>query len=79
VIRPSCGCAADLFTVKATNRDNGIAQGAVQIDRDYFNKVCLLHAPIAEAEFESRFRMPRSVYELIHDGLLETDGYFLQK
>jgi hypothetical protein len=64
---------------KAQNRDNGIAQGAVQIDRDYFNRAGLIPAPIAEAEFERRFRMPRSVYELLREGVLATDGYFLQK
>jgi hypothetical protein len=46
---------------KAKNRDNGIAQGAEQIDRGYFNTVCLLPAPISEAELERRFRTPRSV------------------
>jgi hypothetical protein len=55
-------------------RDDGIAQGAEQIDRDYFNRVCLLPAPNAEAEFERRFRMPRSVYKVLREGLLETDG-----
>jgi hypothetical protein len=64
---------------KAKNRDNGIAQGAELIDRDYFSRVCLLPAPISEAEFERRFRMPRSVYEVLREGLLETDWYFLQK
>jgi hypothetical protein len=39
----------------------------------------MLPAPIAEAEFERRFRMPRSVYEVLREGLLETDGYVLQK
>jgi hypothetical protein len=62
---------------KAKNRDNDIAQGAEQIDWDFFNTVCLLPAPIAEAEFERRFRMPRSVYEVLREGLLETDEYFL--
>jgi hypothetical protein len=42
---------------KAKNRDNGIAQGAERIDRDYFNRVCTLPAPIAEAELECRFRI----------------------
>jgi hypothetical protein len=51
----------------------------MQIGRDYFNRVCLLPAPITEAEFERRFRMPRSVYELLREGLLETDEYFIQK
>jgi hypothetical protein len=46
---------------KAKNRDNGIAQGAEQIDRGYFNTVCLLPAPISEAELKRRFRTPRSV------------------
>jgi hypothetical protein len=64
---------------KAKNRDNGIAQGAELIDRDYFSRVCLLPAPISEAEFERRFRMPRSVYEVLREGSLETDWYFLQK
>jgi DNA-binding transcriptional regulator LsrR (DeoR family) len=36
---------------KANNRENGIARGAEQIDRDYFYRVCLLPAPIAEPEF----------------------------
>jgi hypothetical protein len=63
---------------KAKNCDNGFAQGAEQIDQGHFNRVCLLPAPIAEAEFERRFRMPRSLYEVLREGLLETDGYFLQ-
>jgi Plant transposon protein len=64
---------------KAGNRDTGIEQGAKQIDRDYFNRFSRLPAPIAEADFERRFRMPRSVYELLREGLLETDRYFIQK
>jgi hypothetical protein len=64
---------------KAKNRDNGVAQRAIQIDRDYFNRVCVLPAPIAGADVERIFRMPRSVYELLREGLLETDEYFLQK
>jgi Plant transposon protein len=64
---------------KAKNRYNFMAQGAMQIDRDYFSRVYLLPSPIEEAEFDRRFRMPRSVYELLREGLLETDEYFLQK
>jgi hypothetical protein len=64
---------------KAKNRDNGIVQGAEQIDQDYFNRVCLLPAPNAETVFERRLIMPRSVYEVLREGLVETDGYFLQK
>jgi hypothetical protein len=64
---------------KAKTRDNGIAQGAEQIDQDYFNRVCMLPAPILEAEFERRFRMPRSVYEVLREGLLETDGFSLHE
>jgi hypothetical protein len=61
---------------KAKNRDNGIAQGVEQIDRDYFNRVCLLPAPNAETEFEPSLRMPRRVYEVLREGLLETGGTF---
>jgi hypothetical protein len=42
---------------KEKNRDKSIAQGAEQIDRDYFNRVCMLPTPIAKAEFERRFRI----------------------
>jgi hypothetical protein len=63
---------------KAKNHDNGIAQGAEQIDRDYFNRVCLLLAPISETEFECILRMPRSVYEVLREILLESDEYSLQ-
>jgi hypothetical protein len=54
---------------KARNREKGILQGAEQIDRDYFNRFCLLPAPILEAEFEQRFRMPRSGYEVLRDSV----------
>jgi hypothetical protein len=64
---------------KTKNRDNGIAQGAEQIDRDCFKIVCLLPAPIVEAELERRFRMPRCVYMVLRESVLETDRYFLQK
>jgi Plant transposon protein len=60
-------------------RDNGIEEGAEQIDRFYFNRTSLLSAPIFEADFERRFRMPRSVYELLREGLVETDRYFTQR
>jgi hypothetical protein len=56
-----------------------MARGEVKIDRDCFNRHCLLPAPIAEVEFERRFRMSRSVYEQQRKVLQETDGYFLQK
>jgi hypothetical protein len=39
----------------------------------------MLPAPNAEAEFERRFRMLCNVYEVLREGLLETDGCFLQK
>jgi Plant transposon protein len=64
---------------KAKNRDNGIAEGAERIDRDYFNRGGLDSAPLAESEFERRLRMPRCVYEMLRKGVLETDDYFLQK
>jgi hypothetical protein len=40
---------------KAKNRENGITQKAELIDQDYFNRVCLLPAPISDEEFERRF------------------------
>jgi hypothetical protein len=64
---------------KAKNRDNGIAEGAERIDWDYFSRGGLDSAPLAESEFERRFRMPRCVYEMLREGILETDDYFLQK
>jgi hypothetical protein len=44
-MRQSRECAVDLLPDKGKTRDNGIAQGAEQIDRDYFNRVCLLPVP----------------------------------
>jgi hypothetical protein len=44
-MRQSRECAVDLLPDKAETRDNSIAQGAEQIDRDYFHSVCLLPVP----------------------------------
>ena len=40
---PMCGGS---LPGKAQNRDKGILLGAQQIDQDYFNRFCLLTAPI---------------------------------
>jgi hypothetical protein len=64
------------FPGRARNGERRIGQGAAQIDMDYSNRLCLLPAPIAEAEFERRFRMPPSVYELLREGILGEDIYF---
>jgi hypothetical protein len=40
---------------KAKYRENGITQKAELIDQDYFNRVCLLPAPISKEECERRF------------------------
>jgi hypothetical protein len=58
---------------KAKSRDNGIA--AERIDRDYFNKGGLDSAPLAESEIERRYRMPRSVYEMLREVILKTYGF----
>jgi hypothetical protein len=76
VYMPMCGSS---LPGKAKNRDKGILQGTEQIYPDCFNRSCLLSAPISEAEYERRFRMPRSVYEALRDGVLEPDRYFMQK
>jgi hypothetical protein len=57
------------------NRDIGRAAGAIKIDRDSFLRLPT-HAsftPTFDHEFERRYRIPRTVYERVRDGLLEID------
>jgi hypothetical protein len=64
---------------RAPNRDRALCQGAVDLDKDYFNRLGLVSAPRLELDFERRYRMPRVLYERVRAGVLEVDPYFEQK
>jgi hypothetical protein len=48
---------------RAPNRDRALLQGAIDLDKDYFNRLNLVTVPRLEPEFERRYRMPRNWYE----------------
>jgi hypothetical protein len=64
---------------RAPNRDRALLQGAIEIDKDYFNRLNLVTVPRLEPEFERRYRMPRSLYEKVRAGVLEVDPYFSRR
>jgi hypothetical protein len=64
---------------RAPNRDRALLQGAIEIDKDYFNRLNLVTVPRLEPEFERRYRMPRSMYEKVRVGVLEVDPYFSRR
>jgi hypothetical protein len=65
-----------------SNRNIGRAAGAIQIDKDYFCRLPAL-ADLTlkfDHEFERRYRIPRAMYDRVHDGLLEMDDqYFTER
>jgi hypothetical protein len=63
---------------RAPNRDRALLQGAIDLDKDYFNRLNLVTVPRLEPEFERRYRMPRNLYEKLRAGVLEVDAYFTQ-
>ena len=68
------------FPGKSPNRDRALSQGAIELDKDYFNRLGLVSAPRLELEFERRYRMPRVLlYERVRAGVLEVDSYFEQR
>jgi hypothetical protein len=64
---------------RAPNRDRALLQGAIDLDKDYFNRLNLVIVPRLEPDFERRYRMPRSLYEKVRAGVLEVDAYFSQR
>jgi hypothetical protein len=65
---------------KSPNRDRALCQGAIELDKDYFNRLGLVSAPRLELDFERRYRMPRALlYERVRAGVLEVDSYFEQR
>jgi Plant transposon protein len=65
---------------KSPNRDRAICQGAIELDKDYFNRLGLVSAPRLEFDFERRYRMPGALlYERVRAGVLEVDSYFEQR
>ena len=65
---------------KSPNRDRALSQGAIELDKDYFNRLGLVSAPRLELEFERRYRTPRALlYERVRAGVLEVDSYFEQR
>jgi hypothetical protein len=65
---------------KSTNRDRALSQGAIELDKDYFNSLSLVSAPRLELYFERRYRMPRALlYEHVRAGFQEVDSYFEQR
>jgi hypothetical protein len=65
---------------KSPNRDRALCQGAMDLDKDYFNRLGLVSAPQLELDFERRYRMPRELlYERVRAGVLEVDQYFEQR
>jgi hypothetical protein len=64
---------------RAPNRDRALLQGAIDLDKGYFNRLNLVTVPRLEPEFERRYRMPRNLYEKVRAGVLEVDAYFTQR
>jgi hypothetical protein len=65
--------------IRAPNRDRALCEGAVDLDKDYFNGLDLVSAPRLELDLERRYRMPRVLYERVRAGVLEVDPYCEQK
>jgi hypothetical protein len=62
------------------NRDRALCQGAIGLDKDYFNRWRLVSAPWLELGFERRYRMPRALlYERVRAGVLEVNSYLEQR
>jgi hypothetical protein len=64
---------------RAPNRDRALLQGAIDLDKNYCNRLNLVIMPRLEPDFERRYRMPRSLYEKMRAGVLEVDAYFGQR
>jgi hypothetical protein len=62
---------------KSPNRDRALCQGAIEPEKDNFNRLGLVSAPRLELDFERRYLMSRALlYECVCAGILEVDSFF---
>jgi len=61
------------------NREIGRSQGSTCLDADYFCRNSPEPPVFCVQEFERRFAVTRTIYELIRSTLCETDAYFRMK
>jgi hypothetical protein len=58
-----------------SNRDRGMKEAGNLLDRQYFCRTGVATPKFTDADFERRFRMPRSTYGRIRSAVLKTSKF----